>query len=131
RVTPLRAATPAPTRGHQRTAPTESAAPAVATPRTQVPGARALAALQRLSWDDRGRHGLLPGGCATLAGDRICVPPVTLDGKRLSDIAVIAQLIDRQPGAAATHQAIAEAVFQRLLYLEGIRAGIRVTRAQA
>lgn len=105
--------------------------PVVPTPEVHVPGAAQLAALQRLSWKYRTRAGQIPGGCATLAGDRICVPSVSVDGKPVSDIVLIAQTFGRRPGPNAVRQAVAEAVFGRLLYLEGRRSGIHATEAQA
>jgi hypothetical protein len=104
--------------------------PPPATPQVHVPAAAELVALQRLTWEDRTHDGQVPGGCATLAGHRICVPPVTVDGKRLPDLAVIAEMITRPSTPRSIHEAIAQAVFQRLLYLEGRRAGIHATQAE-
>jgi hypothetical protein len=103
----------------------------IPTPGVALPNAAALAALQRLAWAHQTSGGWVPGGCATLAGERLCVPAVAVDGRRLSDVSLIAQLITRKPGPVSMHEAIAAVVFQQLLYLEGRRAGIRVTRAQA
>jgi hypothetical protein len=89
----------------------------------------------------QGRRGDLPGGCATLAGEHVCVPRVTVDGQKLTDLAVLHGIITAAAGPGGLHlplrssrairSGIADAVFQRLLRLEAIRAGVNVTNAQA
>jgi hypothetical protein len=95
-----------------------------------VPHAAEFAALQRLAWQARTHDGQVPGGCATLAGNRICVPDVVVDGKPVSDVLLISQMIARPPGVSSIDQAVAISVFQRLLYLEARRSGIHATTAQ-
>ena len=98
-------------------------------------------AFVRLAESMQGRMGKLPGGCATLVHERVCLPRVTVDGQRLPDLAVLAGVVGVAANAfgprlslgslRAMQSGIALAVFQRLLHLEGRRNGIRVTTVQA
>lgn len=88
-------------------------------------------------------NGALPGGCATLAGHRICVPRVTVDGTTLSQVAILtqmlgiatrptsstslpdsAQIVAALSAAKTQQQAIASTVADQILYQA---AGIAVT----
>lgn len=98
-------------------------------------------ALLRLEESLQGRIGDLPGHCATLAGERVCVPRVTVDGRPLPDLSVlvgVVQMADNFVGPRPSlrsrpflHGGVAEAVFERLVELEARRAGIRVSEARA
>lgn len=127
---PSRPPASGPTPVSQRSGGTEEPLPPTAAP-ARVPHVDQLAALQRLAWKERTHDGQVPGGCATLAGSRICVPAVAVDGKPISDIVLISQMIGRAPGTRSIHEAVAASVLERLLYLEGRRAGIHGTQAQA
>ena len=101
---------------------------------------RGLAFVQ-LAESMQGRMGHLPGGCATLVHERVCLPRVTVDGQRLPDLAVLAGVVGVAANAfgprlplgslRAMQDGIALAIFQRLLRLESRRDGIRVTTVQA
>jgi hypothetical protein len=96
--------------------------------------------------------GSLPGGCATLLGDRVCVPQVEVDGRQVSQVAILVDMLGeatRPSGSSGTlpdkvtvistmraagteQQAIASAVVDELLYQAGLRTATRVPQtAQA
>lgn len=83
----------------------------------------------------------MPGGCVTLAGQQACVPSVILDGQRMPDIVILAKLVGvtGEPGAISTslsspqevQSAVAAAVFEHLLYVQGVQDGFSPSTPQA
>jgi hypothetical protein len=85
--------------------------------------------------------GALPNGCATMVGYRLCVPQVTVDGSRVSDVALlesmlsvatrprglalpdVASVIATLQNPATQQQAITSVVASELQY----RAGLKIT----
>jgi hypothetical protein len=98
-----------------------------------------VAAYSRLVVANQTKSGNLPGGCATLAGDRVCLPKVALDGKRIPDLTVlngdvayaVRHASTRLSAAQTIHVGISSGVFNQLVVAEGPRDGIIVTAAQA
>ena len=111
-----------------------------ATPYANGMDPRAVAFL-RLEMSDQGRSGMLPGGCTWLAHGHVCVPTVTVDGHRLSDIAVLAGDVSeatnpsirrlRLQSARAIHAGVAVAVFHNLVVAASTRDHIRVSTKRA
>lgn len=107
----------------------------------QLHGRPASTAFQQLANSLRGQPGNLPNGCVTLAGEQACVPPVSVDHQRLPDLVVLSKLVGvtGEPGADSTslsspqeiHTAIAAAVFDHLLYVQGVQDGYAVSHTQA
>jgi len=101
---------------------------------------RAVAFL-RLQMLDQGRSGMLPGRCTWLARDHVCVPRVTVDGHRVSDLAVLAGDVSeatnpsgrplRLQSARAIHAGVAVAVFHDLVVSAATHDHIRVTTKEA
>jgi hypothetical protein len=98
-----------------------------------------VAAFTKLDFANRNGSGDLPRGCATLAGDHVCLPPVKFDGQRIPDLTVLngdvayaarnvgIKLADQR----AVHVGIATGVFNQLVVAEGKRDGVVVTMAEA
>lgn len=94
------------------------------------------AAFDQLAQAHNGEKFDLPGGCVTLAGQQACVPTVILDSQRMPDIVVLSKLVgvSGEPGAPSTslsspqniQSAVAAAVFERLLYVQGRQDGFSV-----
>jgi hypothetical protein len=106
-----------------------------------TPTMNAQTDLLRLEVAHQGTPGTLPGGCATLAAQRVCVPPVTLDGHRLSDLEVLegdVVFASRVAGSRSSLQSpravqagVAEAVFKALVGIAAKRDHITATTAEA
>jgi len=96
-------------------------------------------ALLKLELAHQNSSGMLLHGCVSLAGDRVCLPRVTVDGHRLADLAVLTgdvveaskhsrRLPLRSP--TATRAGVAWAVFNYLVDVAAARDHIRVTTKQ-
>lgn len=86
-----------------------------------------MMALVALTW--RGREPR--DGCVRLAGRRYCVPTVSVNGKLLAPLALVSGMVGQPSTDSTVREAIASGVFDRVLYLEGVRGGIRASTAQA
>lgn len=100
-------------------------------------GARSAALLQ-LALSRQGKSQMLPHDCTTLAHERVCLPPVSVDGHRLSDLSLLSGDVTeaeithtRLQSTQAIRVGIAVAVFDYLLDLAARHDRIRVTTAEA
>lgn len=108
---------------------------AVTKPQVQSPAMTVAQKEQRafvaLAWRANGTAGSLPGGCAVLAGQRFCVPSVSVDGRHVSDTVVLSHLVGRSGDAASVHQAVAMTAMDVILQRYATQAKVRVPLSEA